>query len=86
MSTPPRARLASHMQRDCNTDLAEPYEARPSMLRLVGLQRPTRREAEDTLSIPGETVLELRDKLSDTVFAIPPSHVWYLYEQLTVWS
>lgn len=69
------------MQPESKTDLAEPCEVRSSIWRLVGLQRPKRREVGDTLAIPGETVLQVRDKLGRSYVALP-SRLGYWIEQL----
>ena len=57
------------MQRDSKTDLAEPYEVRPSNRRLScglwvcnGQNAEQHWQVKDILAIPGETVLEVGDK------------------------
>ena len=66
------------MQRDSKTDLAEPYEVRPSNRRLScglwvcnGQNAEQHWQVKDILAIPGETVLEWAIKIKQDVFAIP---------------
>lgn len=72
------------MRRDWKTDLAEPYEVRPSIWRLVGLttaKTPRKQKQRTHLLFLAKQSLDCAIKWDEAALAIP-SHVWDLYEQL----
>jgi hypothetical protein len=74
------------MRRDSKTDLAEPYEVRPSIWRLVGLataKTPRKQKQRTHMLFLAKQSSGCAINWDEAAFA-KPSHVWYWYGQLIV--